>query len=297
MQSGIRILLVGDHKQLPPLYSKEHKNALARRLGISQRDEELDQALGSDFERVFQSEYGKQTCATLKTQYRMAPAIGSLVSACFYENVLENGKTNNDVPNIYFRLPEKIKSCVTWLDTTSLPKAYHEQAKNGSSSNRVEADVIIGILQDLANDETFMNSEPVQNCLEKNEQAIGVICMYSEQKKLIRKKFNEHSWNDDFRRLVKIDSVDSYQGKENRVIILSLTRYDKEYKTGFLRLPNRINVALSRAMDKLIIVGAKTMWEHPANRKTPLAKVLRFIQKQNNPQDYAIKVLKNGAKK
>ena len=297
MQSGTRILLVGDHKQLPPLYSEEHKNALARRLGISKRGEELDQALGSDFERVFLSEYGKQTCATLKTQYRMAPAIGSLVSACFYENVLENGKTDNDVPNIYFRLPEKIKSCVTWLDTNSLPNAYHEQGKSGSLSNRAEADVIIGILQDLANDETFMNSEPVQKCLEKNEQAIGVICMYSEQKKLIRKKFNERSWNDEFRRLVKIDSVDSYQGKENRVIILSLTRYDKECNTGFLHLPNRINVALSRAMDKLIIVGAKTMWEHPKNSKTPLAKVLRFIQKQNNPQDYAIKILKNGAKK
>ncbi|OFN79997.1 AAA domain-containing protein [Neisseria sp. HMSC064E01] len=297
MQSGTRILLVGDHKQLPPLYSEEHKNALARRLGISKRGEELDQALGSDFERVFLSEYGKQTCATLKTQYRMAPAIGSLVSACFYENVLENGKTDNDVPNIYFRLPEKIKSCVTWLDTTSLPNAYHEQGKSGSLSNRAEADVIIGILQDLANDETFMNSEPVQKCLEKNEQAIGVICMYGEQKKLIRKKFNERSWNDDFRRLVKIDSVDSYQGKENRVIILSLTRHDKVCSTGFLHLPNRINVALSRAMDKLIIVGAKTMWEHPKNSKTPLAKVLRFIQKQNNPQDYTIKILKNGAKK
>ena len=297
MQSGARILLVGDHKQLPPLYSEEHKNALARRLGISKRGEELDQALGSDFERVFLSEYGKQTCATLKTQYRMAPAIGSLVSACFYENVLENGKTDNDVPNIYFRLPEKIKSCVTWLDTTSLPNAYHEQGKDGSLSNRAEADVIIGILQDLANDETFMNSEPVQKCLEKNEQAIGVICMYGEQKKMIRKKFNERSWNDDFRRLVKIDSVDSYQGKENRVIILSLTRHDKACSTGFLHLPNRINVALSRAMDKLVIVGAKTVWEQPKNSKTPLAKVLRFIQKQNNPQDYAIKILKNGAKK
>ena len=297
MQSGTRILLVGDHKQLPPLYSDEHKNALARRLGISKRGEELDQALGSDFERVFLSEYGKQTCATLKTQYRMAPAIGSLVSACFYENVLENGKTDNDVPNIYFRLPEKIKSCVTWLDTTSLPNAYHEQGKNGSLSNRAEADVIIGILQDLANDEMFMNSEPIQKCLEKNEQTIGVICMYGEQKKLIRKKFNERSWNDDFRRLVKIDSVDSYQGKENRVIILSLTRHDQACSTGFLHLPNRINVALSRAMDKLVIVGAKTVWEQPKNSKTPLAKVLRFIQKQNNPQDYAIKILKNGAKK
>lgn len=297
MQSGTRILLVGDHKQLPPLYSEEHKNALARRLGISKRGEELDQALGSDFERVFLSEYGKQTCATLKTQYRMAPAIGSLVSACFYENVLENGKTANDVPNIYSRLPEKLKSCVTWLDTTSLPNAYHEPAKNGSLFNRVEADTIIDLLQDLANDETFINSEVVQKCLEKNEQAVGVICMYGEQKKLIRKKFNERSWSDDFRRLVKIDSVDSYQGKENRVIILSLTRHDKTYSTGFLHLPNRINVALSRVMDKLVIVGAKIVWEQPKNSKTPLAKVLRFIQKQNNSQDYAIKTLKNGARK
>lgn len=297
MQSGTRILLVGDHKQLPPLYSEEHKNALARRLGISKRGEELDQALGSDFERVFLSEYGKQTCATLKTQYRMAPAIGSLVSACFYENVLENGKTDNDVPNIYHSLPEKLKANVTWLDTASLPNAYHEQSQNGSLSNRAEADTVIGLLQDLANDKTFMDSDIVQKCLDSNTQAVGVICMYGEQKKLIRKKFNERSWDERFRRLVKIDSVDSYQGKENRVIILSLARYDKAHSTGFLHLPNRINVALSRAMDKLVIVGAKAVWENPKNKHTPLARVLRFMQTQTNKQYYTIKTLKNGARK
>ena len=300
MQSGSRILLVGDHKQLPPLYSEEHKNALARRLGISKRGEELDQALGSDFERVFLSSYGKNACATLKTQYRMAPAIGSLVSACFYENILENGKTDDDVPDIYFNVPQRIKSYVTWLDTSSLPNTHHESAKSGSLSNRAEADVIIGLLQDLANDEVFMDSNIVQKSLDSNTQTIGVICMYGEQKKLIRKKFNERTWNEDFRRLVKIDSVDSYQGKENRIIILSLTRHDRQYTTGFLHLPNRINVALSRAMDKLIIVGAKNVWEQPKNSKTPLAKVLRFIQQneQENPRYYAVKTLKNtGAKK
>lgn len=297
MQAGTRVLLVGDHKQLPPLYSEEHKNALAHRLGIHKRGEELDQALGSDFERVFQSKYGEKTCATLKTQYRMAPAIGDLVSACFYDNVLENGKTNDDVPNIYFKLPEKLKASVTWLDISHLPNAYHKLAKNGSLSNRAEADEIIKVLESFANDEIFMNSEIIQKCLEKNEQAIGVICMYGEQKTLIRKKFNEKNWNGDFRRLVKIDSVDSYQGKENRVIILSLSRHDKTFSTGFLHLPNRINVALSRAMDKLIIVGAKAVWENPKNKRTPLAKVLRFIQKQTNPYHYAIHTLKNGAKK
>lgn len=297
MQSGTRILLVGDHKQLPPLYSEEHKNALARRLGISKRGEELDQALGSDFERVFQSEYGKETCATLKTQYRMAPAIGSLVSACFYEKVLENGKTDEDVPNIYHSLPENLKASVTWLDTALLPNAYHTKSKNGSLSNQAEANTVIDLLQDLANDNTFMNSDIVQKCLDSHIQAIGVICMYGEQKKLIRKKFNGHSWDERFRRLVKIDSVDSYQGKENRVIILSLARHDKEHSTGFLHLPNRINVALSRAMDKLVIVGAKAVWENPKNKYTPLAKVLRFMQAQTNKQYYTIKTLKNGAKK
>lgn len=292
MQSGTRILLVGDHKQLPPLYSEAHKKALARRLGISKRGEELEQALGSDFERVFLSQYGKQTCAVLKTQYRMAPAIGSLVSACFYDNELENGKQDKDVPNIYDGLSNQLKASVTWLDTSLLPDSYHEQGSNGSIFNRAEADVIINILQDLADDPTFMNSEIVCQCLEKNEQAIGVICMYVEQKKLISKKFNERNWDESFRRLVKIDSVDSYQGKENRFIILSLSRHDKSHSAGFLYLPNRINVALSRAMDKLVIVGAKEVWEAQANRKTPLARVLRFIKHQDNSQHYAVYTLK-----
>lgn len=298
MQSGTRVLLVGDHKQLPPLYSQEHKNALARRLGITKRDEALDQALGSDFERVFLSTYGKQTCATLKTQYRMTPAIGSLVSACFYDNVLENGKQDSDIPNIYHTLPNRLKADVTWLDTTSLPNTHHEQGKGGSLSNRAEADVIISLLQDLASDDVFMNSETVQKCLDSNTQAIGVICMYGEQKKLIRKKFKERTWSDEFHRLVKIDSVDSYQGKENRVIILSLTRHDKQQSTGFLHLPNRINVALSRAMDKLVIVGAKTVWEQPKNSNTPLAKVLHFIHQQDNSPHYAVQTLRTtGLKK
>lgn len=288
MQTGKRILLVGDHKQLPPLYSNEHKNALARRLGISKRGEELDQILGSDFERVFESAYGKQTCATLKTQYRMAPAIGSLVSACFYDGILENGKKETDIPDIYYNLPQSFQCSVTWLDTTRLPNSYHKNPNNSSSSiNRAEADVVIQLLQDLANDETFMDSEIIQKCLDTNTKAIGVICMYGEQKKLISQKFNEKTWTDTFRRLVKIDSVDGYQGKENRIIILSLSRHDKQYKeVGFLYLPNRINVALSRAMDKLIIVGAAAMWQSPRNNKLPLGRVLNFIKEHVN-DDYA----------
>lgn len=288
MQSGKRILLVGDHKQLPPIYSQEHKLALARRLGIPKRGEELDDALGSDFERVFQSEYGKHTCATLKTQYRMAPAIGNLVSYCFYDGLLENGKQETDIPDIYNSVPKELKACVSWLDTSSLPNAYHTGASNGSSSNRVEIDIIIKLLQELQNDDELLNSDTATKCLKEGDHLIGVICMYAEQKRLLRKKFNENTWDDNFRKLVKIDTVDSYQGKENRIIIVSLTRFDKQLTTGFLHLPNRTNVSLSRAMDKLVVVGATKTWESPKNKHTPLAKVLSYIKEYDDASKYSL---------
>lgn len=288
MQSGKRVLLVGDHKQLPPIYSQEHKLALARRLGIPKRGEELDDALGSDFERVFQSEYGKNTCATLKTQYRMAPAIGNLVSYCFYDGLLENGKQEEDIPDIYNSVPKEIESCVSWLDTSSMPNAYHTGASNGSSSNRVEVDIIIKLLQDIQNNDELLNSETAKKCLKEGDHLIGVICMYAEQKRLLRKKLNENTWDDSFRQLIKIDTVDSYQGKENRIIIVSLTRFDKQLTTGFLHLPNRTNVSLSRAMDKLVIVGATKTWESPKNKHTPLAKVLSYIKEYDDASKYSL---------
>ncbi|HFH0065237.1 TPA: C-terminal helicase domain-containing protein [Salmonella enterica subsp. enterica serovar Javiana] len=117
--------------------------------------------------------------------------------------------------------------------------------------------------------------------VKKDEAAIGVICMYGEQKRIIRQKFNEIDWNDDFKSLVKIDTVDSYQGKENRIIILSVTRSSPDKKPKFLKTPNRINVAISRAMDRLIIVGSTHMWIG-ANKDLPLGKVLSFISDRSS---------------
>ncbi|MGK4373406.1 AAA domain-containing protein [Enterobacter hormaechei] len=76
MQSARRVLLVGDHLQLPPLYSDAHKAALARKLGINNSRTEIDEVLRSDFARAFNSTYGAQASAALLTQYRMAPPIG-----------------------------------------------------------------------------------------------------------------------------------------------------------------------------------------------------------------------------
>ena len=292
MQSGKRILLVGDHKQLPPLYSAEHKVALACRLGILARGEELDIILGSDFERAFVSAYGKQASAVLQTQYRMAPAIGTLVSDCFYDGELQNGKQQSDIPDIYGQLGKHFRSTVTWLDTAQLPRSNHAKLKNGSLTNEAEANLIIQLLQEIENNEDFCNTELVKDCLGKGEAVIGVICMYGEQKRLIQKKFNQKVWSDSFKQIVKIDTVDSYQGKENRIIILSITRNNNEMSPGFLESPNRINVALSRAMDRLIIVGATKMWQGK-NNHYPFGKVLNFMQENKNQDDYNILLASN----
>lgn len=274
MQAGKRILLVGDHQQLPPLYTEPHKKALARRLGISSEQSDLDIMLQSDFARTFESDFGCHVGATLLTQYRMAPEIGNLVSSAFYEGKLENG--NRAIPEIYSELPEALQSPVTWLDTSGLDhRAYHQADKGVSIYNRCEADLIISLLKQLAEDRKFIYE--LASLVKEEEPAIGVICMYGEQKRLLRQKFKEVQWSDEFRSLVKIDTVDSYQGKENRIIILSLTRSDQHQSPGFLRAPNRINVALSRAMDRLLIVGSVQMW-NSKNKHLPLGRVATFME-------------------
>lgn len=292
MQSGKRILLVGDHKQLPPLYQDEHKMALARSLNIPSRGKELDYIIGSDFERIFESAYGKKVSASLDTQYRMAPAIGTLVSECFYNGKLVNGKLEKQISDIYCALPKHFQSTVTWLSTDNLPNAQHEK-RNGSLVNHAEADIIISLLKDLECNNSFLESDIAYNCITKGEAAIGIICMYAEQKQLIRKKFNERPWANDFKELVKIDTVDSYQGKENHIVITSLTRFDSSKTPGFLRLPNRINVALSRAMDKLIIVGATSTWMDRGSHH-PLGQVLSMIlDKSKNDHSYSVLAAEN----
>ena|ERR1039458_5624664 len=90
-----------------------------------------------------------------------------------------------------------------------------------------------------------------------------------------------------FSDLVKIGTVDSYQGKENRIIIVSLTRNNERFVQGFLKSPERINVSVSRAMERLVIVGASHMWTD-ANTSSPMAKVLSFIQKRIDHVDFSI---------
>jgi len=292
MQSGARILLVGDQDQLPPLYSSEHKKALARQLSIS--DEDLEGKLQSDFGRIFDSHYGQKASAELLSQYRMSPSIGALVSDCFYNGKLETevvdsrGKSEEElekitlkriVPNIYeSQIATELNSTVTWVDTGN---AEHFRLEKGSSIyNPHEVAEIIKFLQRIDQDKLLL-SKLVPEPDSLKEPAIGVICTYAEQKNQLRKAFSLCDVSDDLRSIVRIDTVDSYQGKQNQIIILSVTRNDPTKFPAFLKSPNRVNVALSRAMDRLVIFGAAEMWQG-ANSKLPLGRVLTYIKRRED---------------
>lgn len=293
MQSARRVLLVGDHLQLPPLYSDAHKAALARKLGINNSRTEIDEVLRSDFARAFNSAYGAQASAALLTQYRMAPPIGDLVSKTFYDRKLLNGE--RAIPDVYRQAPEALCSVVTWLDTANLGhRAHHLEDRGTSIYNRCEADEVISVLKQVSENEEFVAQ--LSKLVNKDEAAIGVICMYAEQKRLLRQKFNQEIWSEGFKGIVKIDTVDSYQGKENRIIILSLTRSDKQHSPGFLRAPNRINVAMSRAMDRLLIVGNADIWKGN-NKELPLGSVVSYMAERGQEAGYRFLSAQQGGKK
>jgi superfamily I DNA and/or RNA helicase len=197
----------------------------------------------------------------------MLPPIGRLVSEAFYPDLrLVAGRSQPVVePEC---LPESLKTPLVWLDTDALGEAaFEEREREGSSrSNRIEADAILALLEDWHAHEPFKQWLLADN---DHPAGIGIICMYAAQRDLIRRKLRQSPLNYLLDGFVKIGTVDSYQGKENPVVILSLVRNNdngslefglKRIREGFLSAPNRINVSASRAMDRLVIVGARRRW-------------------------------------
>jgi len=221
----------------------------------------------------------------LKTQYRMAPPIGALVSACFYPSTLEPGR--GAPPPFYDALPKRLASIVTWIDTSHAGSDSFEQRNpNHSVENHYEAREIIILLKEVAGSESFLNN--LLSAVEEDELPIGVICMYADQKRLLQKLLSEQDWATNIRRFIKIDTVDSYQGKQNRMIILSTTRHNNRYEQGYVWSPERVNVAISRAMDRLVIVGAARMWRD-RNQEAPLGRVLQYIETHQDKKNFSIK--------
>ena len=268
MQSGRRILLVGDHRQLPPLYDHELLKSIGQRLGDSSRKD----MQRSDFERAFHSNYGRAVSRSLTKQYRMAPKIGRLVSDSFYPGQ-DLQTERGDPPQYYGLLRRPLDDEITWIDTGHSRSTKRELTVGTSYVNRREATAVIAILRSIASSDSFLNA--ARNDLKDGEHLIGVICMYGPQADLVDEMLVSSGLPEAFRSLVKIDTVDAYQGKENRIIIVSLVRSNPEYNMGFIRTANRVNVALSRAMERLVIVGSAHMFGGQGNPLSSVLKVLR----------------------
>ena len=260
IQAGKWILLVGDHLQLEPYHEPAVLREARRRLAVS-----MPQVVRSDFERCFSSAYGKLSGQTLKIQYRMLPKIGSLVSEAFYRGELQHGRSTPIAPETIW--PEPLKHELSWIATDDLgSEAFQHPGIRRSLSNPMEVNAIADLLRGLDGHPPFIEWLLTQST---DEKPIGIICMYSAQAHAIRHKLRAIGLSGTILNACKIDTVDSYQGKENLLVILSLVRNNedgdstspyKAIKPGFLSRPNRINVALSRAMDRLVIVGASKRW-------------------------------------
>ncbi len=269
MQAGKRVLLVGDHLQLPPSYPQSVEAEAAKLLGVSRKDFRRI----NNFKRAFSSSYGQATGRTLRIQYRMASAINTLVSHCFYsDSPLEVGR---DAPgDEYQLLPAFLSKQVVWVDTQDQGRtAFHRSAgtHEGALVNEVEASAVVEVVRAIVSSSNFV--QRVTELDTSGEALIGVIAMYAAQRDLIRRKLEQADWAVGLRDLFTVGTVDSYQGKENRIIVLSVVRNSAgDGHIGFLSDPERINVAMSRAKDRLVIVSSSTMWR--SRTTTPMKRVL-----------------------
>lgn len=281
LQVGRRALLVGDHEQLPPMYEDAVKRAAARRLGTTKSPS----LFVSDFERTFEVAAERGYGASLRTQYRMAPAIGSLVSDCFYPKPLKLGRGPSG-PH-FDALPAPFNSEVVWLDTSAAGGEANEQRSEDKTDawNNYEARTVLHAVKVILLSGTFLADLSSQ--LQEDEIPVGIICMYAAQCRRVERLLADSDWLGENRRLIKVDTVDGYQGKENRIVIVSLVRNNKFQDQGFLHAKYRANVAMSRAMDRLIIVGAARMWRGK-NKSAPLGRVLSHIEQNNATQSVSL---------
>jgi superfamily I DNA and/or RNA helicase len=262
LQAGRWIILVGDQEQLEPL----HKPEVVRQVG-NRTVFPKGEIIRSDFDRLFATAYGAAAGRKLRTQYRMLPPIGRLVSDTFYPDInLEHGR---DIPEIEPEaLPSDLSAPITWIATDSLGDQAFESLEAGGTSriNRAEADCILALLAQWYDHEPFREWLTTQT---QHPHGVGVICMYAAQRDHLRNRLLRAPHGDTLLRYVKVDTVDSYQGKQNPIIVLSLVRNNADgsqhsgtaaVREGFLSRSNRINVSISRAMDRLVIVGSNGRW-------------------------------------
>jgi AAA domain len=249
---GRRMIMVGDPMQLQPVMSEAEQQMVAangngnggrrgRRggrpalVGVAQPG--AQNVIGKSlFAWIQERRFAPAATVLLDQQNRMHPAIGELVSRVFYASRVRTGPA---APRRGTGLP-MFPSPVTWVDTRSLRGNVESRAGGTSLFNVAEARLVTSITRYLA-------SQAPPNL------TIGVITAYAEQRDLLRRLMGPHDWPTE--RQLEIDTVDAFEGREKDIIVLSLVRANRRRDIGFLRLEQRLNVAVSRSRRLIILVG------------------------------------------
>ena len=230
-----RVILAGDHHQLPPTI----KCYEAARAGL---DHTLMQKI---------AERKPECVSLLKTQYRMNETIMGFSSHWFYRDMLQAA------PEVKDRLIFSLDTPMVWVDTSGL--GFEESLREDSQSrvNPEEAALLVSTLQ------AYIEEVGPERILEDRID-FGLISPYKAQVYYLRSLLKRTAALKAFRPLFTVHTVDGFQGQERDVIILSLVRANAEGQIGFLRDLRRMNVAMTRARMKLIILGdADTLTRHP----------------------------------
>jgi hypothetical protein len=274
LQMARRVLLVGDHLQLRPMI----ENEIIEQLQDTTQGATEEELRMSDFERAFDSPYGTLVGLRFTEQYRMDEAICAMVSKCFYEPKKIKLTTSPQRSPRLTRADVAIKWLVTpmvWIDTHKAANCADQRYVDETSfSNVGEVQTVMSILQKIAGDTGLL----AKLSMHDDETPIGVICMYGEQKRMLESAWDRHPWDAKFRRMVRIDTVDGYQGKENEIVIVSLVRNNDKGRVGHAGEANRCNVSVSRARERLIIVGDATMWGARVPAASPMRRVFDYMR-------------------
>ena len=234
-----RVILAGDHCQLPPTIEciEAARGGLGRTL----------------LEKVVL--HKPETVSLLKIQYRMHEDIMRFPSRWFYHDELEAA------PEVKYRGILDFDTPVSWIDTSELDLQEKAVAEGTGRLNTGEAELLV---RELKN---YMERIGIRRILEEHID-FGVISPYRAQVHYLRHLLKKEPFFRPCRRLITVHTVDGFQGQERDVIMISLVRANEKGQIGFLRDLRRMNVAITRARMKLLILGeAVTLTRHPFYRE------------------------------
>lgn len=234
-----RVILAGDHCQLPPTIKciEAARGGLGRTL----------------LEKVVL--HKPETVSLLKIQYRMHEDIMRFPSRWFYHDELEAA------PEVKYRGVLDFDTPVSWIDTSELDLQEKAVAEGTGRLNTGEAELLV---RELKN---YMERIGIRRILEEHID-FGVISPYRAQVHYLRHLLKKEPFFRPCRRLITVHTVDGFQGQERDVIMISLVRANEKGQIGFLRDLRRMNVAITRARMKLLILGeAVTLTRHPFYRE------------------------------